>query len=164
MAAAFPIMMMTGAAVSAAGAIQQANQAKSAALYNATLKERDAGLALQQADRESQQVRWASARAQGGLVAGYGASGVATDTGSPLDVLAMSASQAKLDEETVLWNGKLKATGFMSGAALDRSQAKNVEQQGQLSAASYLIGGIGQSGYAYARTGAGREPLTQASS
>ena len=160
MAAAFPILMMAGAGLSAMGAIQQANAAKSAALYNATLKERDAGLAMQQADREAQQVRWASARAQGSLLAGYGASGITTDTGSPLDVLANSASQAKLDEETVLYNGKLKATGYMSGAALDRAQANNVEQQGQLSAASYLIGGAGQSGYAYARTGAGREPLT----
>src|SRR6185503_1580161 len=122
MAAAFPIMMLAGAAISAAGAIQQANAAKAASNYNAQLKERDAAIATSQADQEAQQVRWASARAQGSLIAGYGASGVSTDTGSPLDVLANSASQAKLDEETVLYRGKLKSTGYLSDAALFRNQ------------------------------------------
>src|ERR1043165_2962783 len=144
MAAAFPVMMMAGAALSAAGAIQQANAAKSAAFYNATLKERDAAIATSQSQQEAQQVRWASRRAQGSLLADYGASGVTTDTGSPLDVLANSASQAKLDEETVLYKGKLAATGYMSDAALFRNQGTVAEQQGQLQAASYLIGGAGQ--------------------
>jgi len=80
--------MMMGAALSAAGAIQQANAEKSAANYNAALKERDAAVATQQASQDAQQVRWQWARAQGSLLAGYGASGVTTDTGSPLDVLA----------------------------------------------------------------------------
>lgn len=162
MAAAFPIMMMAGAALSAAGAIQQANAEKSASLYNATLKERDAEIATEQAAQEAQQVRWASARAQGSLLANYGASGVTTDEGSPLDALANSASQAKLDEETVLYKGKLKSTGYLSDAALARFGGETAQQQGQLKAASYLIGGAGQAGYAGARAGAGREDLTSA--
>lgn len=156
MAAVFPIMMMAGAAISAAGAIQQANAEKSAASYNATLKERDAQIATAQATQEAQQVRWASARAQGALMAGYGASGVTTDEGSPLDVLANSASQAKLDEETVLYRAKLKSTGYLSDAALSRFAGKTAEQQGPLKAASYLLGGAGQASYAFARAGGGR--------
>jgi len=153
MAAAFPAIMMAGAAISAAGAIQQGNAAKAASVYNATLKERDAANATTQADQEAQQVRWAATRAQGSLLAGYGASGVSTDTGSPLDVLANSASQAKLDEQTVLYRGKMKSTGFLSDAALSRYQGTVAQQDSQLKAASYLIGGAGQASYAYARAG-----------
>ena len=151
MAAAFPAMMMAGAALSAYGAIQQGNQAKSAANYNAQLRTRDSAVALQQAGQEAQQVRWAGQRAQGSLLAGYGASGV-TSEGSPMDVLAASASQAKLDEETVLYKGRMKSTGFLESATLDRFQGENAQQQGQLQAASYLIGGAGHAGKAYAKT------------
>ena len=154
MAAAFPALMMAGAAISAAGAIQQGNAAKSAATYTATLKERDAAIATQQATQDAQQVRWAAARSQGFLLADYGASGVIAE-GSPLDVLANSASQAKLDEETVKYKGKLQATGFMSDAALARYGGTVAQQDSQLKAASYLIGGAGQSSYAFARAGGG---------
>ena len=147
MAAAIPALMLSGAAISAVGAISQANAQKAASSYNATLRERDATIATNQAGQDAQQVRWAAQRAQGSLVAGTGASGI-TQEGSPLDVLAMSASQAKLDEETVLYKGKLKASGYMSDAALSRAQGKVAMQQGELGAASYLIGGAGQAGYA----------------
>src|SRR5574341_861526 len=116
--------MLTGAAISAAGAMQQANAAKAAATYNANLKERDAAIATSQAQQQVQRVRWETIRSQGRAVAGYGASGVTTDTGSPLDVLANAASQAKLDEENVLYRGKLQATGYASEAALLRNQAE----------------------------------------
>jgi hypothetical protein len=146
-------MMIAGAAIQAYGAIQQGKQAKAAANYNAQLRTRDSQVALDQANQEAQQVRWAGQRAQGSLLADYGASGV-TSEGSPMDVLAASASQAKLDEETVLYKGRMKSTGFLSDAALNRVQGKNAVQQSQLNAASYLIGGAGQAGFAYARTGA----------
>ncbi len=161
MAFALPIMMLAGAAISAYGAIQQANAQKAASSYNAALKERDATVATQQADQEAQQVRWAGARARGSVIAGYGASGIATDTGSPLDVLAMSASQAKLDEETVLYKGKLRSTGYLSDADLYKNQGTVAKQQGELSAASYLISGAGQASYSGVRAGAGREYANQ---
>ena len=161
MAGAFPALMMAGAAISAAGAIQRSNAEKAAANYNAQLRERDATIATQQATQQAWQVQMQQRRAAGAIQAGYGASGV-TGEGSPLDVLAMSASQAKLDEETILYQGKLKATGYMSDAALARNQAIVAGQQGQLEAASYLVGGAGQAAYAGARAGAGRDALTTA--
>lgn len=150
MALAIPAMMMAGSAISAMGAISQANAQQAASSYNATIKEREAGLATEQATQDVQQVRWAAKRAEGSLLAGYGASGVTTDTGSPLDVLANSASQAKLDEETVLFKGKLKAMGLNAGAELDRTAGKTAKQQGPLNAASYLLGGAGQAAGTYA--------------
>lgn len=148
--AALPLIIMGGSAISAVGAISQANAQQAASSYNATLRERDALVATDQAGRDAEQVRRAGVRAQGSLLAGYGASGVATDEGSPLDVLAMSASEAKLDEETVLYKGRLKSMGYTDAAALDRAQGDVAQQQGYLNAASYLIGGVGKAGLASA--------------
>jgi hypothetical protein len=77
-------------------------------------------------------------------------------TSLSLDVLANSASQAKLDEEMVNYRVKMKSTGYLSDAALYRNQGIVAGQQGQLSAASYLLSNAGQAAYAYAQAGGGR--------
>lgn len=148
--AALPVIMMAGSALSAMGAISQANAAQASASYNAQLRENDARTATNQAGQDAAQVRREGLLAQGRAVAGYGASGVSTDEGSPLDVLAMSAGQAKLDEETVLYHGRLKATGYSQAASLERFSGKTAKEQGYLNAASYLIGGAGKAGATYA--------------
>jgi hypothetical protein len=149
MAVAIPFIMLAGAAISAMCALKQAEATKAASSYNAQLRERDASVALDQAGRDAERVRLEGRRAEGSLLAGYGASGVTLE-GSPLDVLAMSASQAKLDEETVLYKGRLKASGYSSAAELERFGGTTAEQQGTLNAASYLIGGAGKAGATYA--------------
>ncbi len=50
--------------------------------------------------------------------------------------------------------------GYLSDAALLKNQGIVAGQQGQLQAASYLVGGAGQSSYAYARAGGGSRDLT----
>ena len=150
--AAIPMMMMAGAGISAVGAISQANAQQAASSYNARLREVDAGVALEQADRDALQVRISGERAQGSVLAGFGASGVSTDEGSPLDVLASSASNAKLDEETVLYKGRLKASGYQSAAALERYSGDTAQKQGYMNAASYLIGGAGNAASTHAST------------
>ncbi|MGH8743488.1 MAG: hypothetical protein ACREUY_04340, partial [Burkholderiales bacterium] len=104
MAQAIPIIMLAGAALSAYGAIQQANAQKQASQFNAALNERNATIAVQQAGADALQVRRHAAQVQGAAVAGYGASGVTLE-GSPLDVLSDSAAQASLAESTVRYRG-----------------------------------------------------------
>jgi hypothetical protein len=152
--AALPAIMLMGSAISAMGAIGQANAQQAAHEYNATLRERDAVVSTNQANVEAERVRRASLQAEGSLLAGAGASGVTLE-GSPLDVLAMSASNAKLDEETVLYNGRLKAMGYTSDATLERQAGKVAKQQGYINAASYLVGGAGQAAYSAARINTG---------
>jgi len=149
--AVLPFIMLAGSAISAIGAVSQANAAKAAHTYNADLRERDAIVALNQSSVEAARVRRAGAQAQGSILAGFGASGVATDEGSPLDVLAYSAANAKLDEETVLYNGRLKAMGYRETATLERYAGTVAEQQGAINAASYLTAGAGQAAYTGAR-------------
>lgn len=149
MAVAIPMIMLAGAAVSAMGAVSQANAAKAAAGYTAQLRERDATVALDQSQQDAARVQRQGAQAQGSLLAGYGASGVATDQGSPMDVLQMSASQAKLDEETIRYKGRLRATGYGDEATLSRTSGETAQRQGTLNATSYLVGGAGRAGATY---------------
>lgn len=135
-------VMIGGAAISAAGAYSQGQAGKSAAEYNTRLRERDAVTALSQSNQEAIQFSQRAAQAHGTLLAGYGASGVATDEGSPMDALRMSAANAKLDEGTILYRGRLKATGYYDDAALNRIAGKTAEEQGYYnSASSLLVGG-----------------------
>jgi hypothetical protein len=159
--AAIPLVMLAGAAVSAIGAMSQANAAKAAHSYNATLRERDAIVATEQSGQDALRVQRHAAMEQGNILAGYGASGVATDEGSPLDVLRMSAANAKLDEGTVLYKGRLKATGYATDATLERRAGRTAEEQGYLNSASYALTGIGRAGATYE---AGRRPLNRGSS
>jgi hypothetical protein len=149
MAVAIPIMMAAGAAVSAYGAIQQANAQKSAAAFNASLNERNALVATQQATAEAERIRHSAARTQGAAVARFGASGL-TIEGSALDALADSAANAQLDMETVKYRGTLRAMGYHDSATLDRIAGKTAEEQGQLRAASEVLTGVGRAGATYA--------------
>jgi hypothetical protein len=144
------MLMLAGSALSSVGAISQANAAQASASYNAQLRENDARIATNQASQDAAQVRRQGLLTQGQAVAAYGASGVSTDEGSPLDVLSMSASQAKLAEETVLYHGRLKASGYQQAAALERVSGQTAKEQGYLNAARYIIGGAGQAGATYA--------------
>ena len=148
--------MMGGAAISAVGAVSQANATKAAASYNTALRERDATVALNQSSQDAIQFQARAARDHGTVLAGYGASGVATDDGSPMDALRMSVANAKLDEGTILYKGRLKATGYYDDAELNRRAGKTAEEQGYFNAASSLLVGGGRAAATYQ---AGRRPL-----
>ena len=152
MAVAIPFIMIAGAAISAYGAIQSAQAQKAASQYNAALNERNATIATQQAEADVQMHRRQVAQQEGAIIAGYGASGVTLE-GSPLDVLAMSETQAALDEKTIRYRANLKAMGYHDNATLDRMAGKTAEQQGYLNAASQFLTGVGQAGAASAAGG-----------
>lgn len=154
MAEAIAIATVAGAAVSAYGAYAQGEAANQAAQYNADLQARNATIAHQQGAAQAALVRRRAAQAQGAAEAAYGASGVSQE-GSPLEVLASSAAQAKLDEETVLYQSNLQAMGFQANEQLDRTAGDTARRQAQLNAASSFLTGVGQAGsnYMYAQKG-----------
>ena len=148
MAQVIPVMMLAGTAVSAVGAISQANAQQASHEYNARLNERSAVIAHQQANAEVEQIRRQSEKVQGTLQASFGASGL-TD-GNAVDVLAESASQAQLDIETVKYRSNLKVMGYHDSATLDRMAGKTSEEQGYLRSASEVLTGVGRAGASYA--------------
>jgi FtsP/CotA-like multicopper oxidase with cupredoxin domain len=148
MAAAIPIMMVAGAVISAVGAMSAAKAQSQAATYNATIADQNAQVSLSQATADAVTQQKQARQVEGSLIAGYGASGV-TIEGSPTDVLQMSVTNAALDEANILYNGRLKATGFANEAELNRRAAKTAKEQGYYNAASSLLTGAGHAAYGY---------------
>jgi len=144
MAMAIPIMMVVGAAVSAVGAVRQAQAQAGAARYNAQIAEQNSQIATAQGNAAAEAQSRDAQRKMGAMVASYGAAGVDVSSGSPADVLADSARSAALDNLTIRYNSKLRAMGFDQQAALDRSTADNADTAGYINATSSLLQGAGK--------------------
>lgn len=140
--AAFAIpLMVASTVISAAGAINQANSQASMSRYNAQIAQQNAGVAQAQGIAASEAQQRDAQRKIGAMVASYGASGVETDTGSPMDVLADSARQATLDKLTTQYNYALRARGYQTDSTLDSSAADNYETAGMWNATSSVLSG-----------------------
>lgn len=96
-----------------------------AATFNAQIAEQNAAIQREQEKTAVEAQQRTAARVMGSIVAGYGASGVQSDNGSPMDVLADSARTAELDKLTIQYNYELKARDYENQAALDRMNAAN---------------------------------------
>lgn len=156
MAAAAPALLIASTAMSAIGSIQQGNATASAARYNEAIEYRNATISRQQARAEADQKRKESLKQLGAARAGYAASGVTMD-GSPLDVLASSASEAELDRQNILYRGELAALGYEDSAYLYGQRASNARTAGYMGAASALLSGA----YTFSDRQADRQPQRQ---
>ena len=142
MAAALPFLSIAGTAMSVIGTLSQSRAQSQAAGYNAQISERNAQIALDQGAAELKQTKHANALRLGSIRAGYGASGISSSEGSPLDVLESSVMQAALEEQNVMYNANLRAQGYEDNASLSRTQAKNTMKGGMFAAAGQaLMGG-----------------------
>jgi hypothetical protein len=151
MAAAMAGMMVAGAVMQGIGAMQTAKAQSTAASYNANQATQNAQLSVSQANQDAARFAVQYRRHEGSMVAQFGASGLSAE--GTESVLADSASQAKLDEETIKYKGQLRAIGFYNTATLDRYSGTQATNQGQLAAASYILSGVGHAGASYAATG-----------
>lgn len=140
MAQAAPFLLAASVGMQAIGMIQQGQAQANAARYNAAIADRNAQIATDQANQDAQQQQRVARQRIGAIRAGYGASGVDV-AGSPLDVLADSASQAELDRQTILYKGKLRALGYSDSATLDRYSAGVAETAGYMGAGSAILTG-----------------------
>lgn len=151
-------VMIAGAGVAAAGAMSQGEAQASAARYNANLNDRNAITVNAQVANQVARQRQEAEMAHGSLLAGYGASGVSTDEGSPMDVLRMSIANAKLDEHNLYYAADLKKLGLADSARLDRMHAETAESQAGYNTASSLLTGAGNAYYANTVSNRGRAP------
>lgn len=152
MAALVTPLMLAGTVMSAVGAVQSGTAQTNAALYNARLNEMNAGVALDQAGADVVRFHRQNVKTTGAIVAGFGASGGSEDA---LAVLGDTAAQMNLDENTVKYQGQLRAFGYGQSAGLDRLQAQNAGQQGALHGASNLLTGAGNTAVYAAASGGG---------
>jgi curli biogenesis system outer membrane secretion channel CsgG len=135
------IASLAGSAISAMGAMQQANAAAAAAEYNAKIQEQNAQMARDQSSVVAGQKIRESRQRSAGIVAGTMQNGFEV-AGSPLDVLGQAETQGYLDYLTALYDGKVAATGYQNNANLYRMEAKSARQAGAIGAASAMVGGL----------------------
>lgn len=125
-------IMVAGAIVSTIGGVQQASYQRKAATYAATATQ-------DQARAEESRNRDQARRLLGAQQAAYAGSGVAADSGSPLDVAADSAAQAELDALTIRHGGRVRSDYYRAEAA-----------QAKASIPTTILGGALAAGSAYA--------------
>lgn len=156
--AALPlILLVAGTAVTALGAVENADAQRRAANTNADNARNAAAIGIDQGNAQAA-IQARQSRAQLDQArATYGASGVDENAGSPVDVLQASVMNASLDNQTIKYNARVKAFGFTNEAASYGTQATASQQAGYIAAGSDILTG-GSKVYAargYSSGGAG---------
>jgi hypothetical protein len=121
----------TNAAIAKAGAynnaaIQQKADAEAQAdEYNATIAVKNSIYAGYERDVALAEIDRTAYRTNGSLIAGYGASGVSSNSGSALDVLADSTASAARDRLNSAFNYDVQIQNYKDQATLDNMAANN---------------------------------------
>lgn len=134
-------LAVAGTAMSAVSAITQGQSEASADKYNASIASQNAISVQQQAEGAAQIQQEQAKRTLGAATAAYGASGIVSGTGTPLDVLANSAGAAERDRQNIIYKGQLQAAGYEDQSSLDRSAATNALDSGYMKATGVLLSG-----------------------
>lgn len=141
MAVALPYLMVAGSVMSAIGAIQQGQAAKSAAEYNATIAMQNAEIARSNARAKAQQQERETYLRLGSIRANQGASGGTANEGSVLDVIGDVAAQSELEKQQIIYQGELQARGFQNEATLETFAGDTKQTAGYWKAGSELLSG-----------------------
>lgn len=123
---------------SAVGKLTAGNANSAADQFNASVADQNASLAGTQGAAQLAQQQLDAQRKLGAIKAGFGASGVTT-SGSVLDVLADSYTQAETDANTIAFNTKVKQAGYQNTSALDTAKSGYDENAGYVGAASSAL-------------------------
>lgn len=145
MAPAIPIIALSlaaiGTGVSVYSAIKQGQYAQASADYNSKIARQNAETARKQGIEAQMMADRQTRQKLGTLTAGYGASGVASDTGSALDILKSSASQAKLEAANVRYGYDMKGLGYGNQALLSSMEGDAASSSAKWNAAGALFSG-----------------------
>lgn len=147
-----------GTGVSMYGASQQADAQQKAANYQAQVARNNAQVASQNAQavqdqaavKAKQDLRVSTMRASAQRAA-LGASGVALDSGSAMDVTAATAGAGMQTAQNDTYQGQLSARSYLAQASnydatagLDTIAGQNAGSAGQIAMASSFLGGASQ--------------------
>ena len=143
MAWAGAVISLIGGAVGASGQREAGEAGGKAYDFNATINEQNAVRAREAADAYILSQKRDATRAVGAQQAGYAASGVSGGSGSALDVLADSTTQALLDQHRRKYQGELEYQDQMNQAKVNRMNARTVRKGGQAAAAATVLGAVG---------------------
>lgn len=159
------VLMLAGTAVSAVGSIvqgqQQAKMAQAEGETNARIAEMQAAQVKQSAEYEASKIARAKRQALSRSQMLYAKSGVLISEGSPLEVMADTATQYEMDINATRYNADVTAQRLNYEAAVSRNlsnaQARAYKTAGYFGAASTILTGA-SSMY---KPGYGGAPKTQ---
>ena len=114
-----------GAVAGIAGTVSQGMSAKAAGNYNAKLSENQADQEIAAGNYEADRGLEAARRRLASQKVSYAASGVAADSGSPLEVAAEDTKQAALDDMVIRFNARARARGLQGQARGERIGGRN---------------------------------------
>jgi hypothetical protein len=142
------------------GHLAQGSAEGKAADYNATIARRNEQIAIEQGNLDAENQRRKAIMTMGAARSLYGASGV-TGEGSPIDVLANSAANAEIDNQTIKYKARLRALGYQDTADLDSASASAARSNGYSDAIGTLLGGSLDlyRNYPYGSVGGGDYPV-----
>lgn len=122
---------------------QASKAAQASANYNAQIAAQNATIAGQQGEAVAAAQARTAERSIGAMIAGFGASGVQGDTGSPMDVFSDAVRSATMDNLNIKYNYALKGLGFDNLAVLDTAAATGYSSAGKLNMMADAAKGIG---------------------
>ena len=116
--------------------------------YNAKVADINAGMALQQADRQEEQARRESRQDLGAQRASIAQSGTGFG-GSNADIVRQSTTNAEMDALNIRYGGAVEATSYRNegtaeryNAKLSKAAAKSARVSGYLNATTHVVNGI----------------------
>lgn len=129
-----------GGGQKAMGALYQGNMESSQLDQQAGMQRENARMAREKGASDADRQQIIAGHKIGAMHAGYGASGVSSQSGSVLDVLRMSAANAERDRLTILHGSNLRALNFENQAVMDEFGAKAALQAGYFNALTAVTG------------------------
>lgn len=116
-----------GAVAGVAGTVSSAMSSRAAGNYNAKLSANQAEQEIAAGNYEADRGKEAARRRLAAQKVSYAASGVAADSGSPLEVAAEDTKQAALDDMVIRFNARTRARGLRGEAAGSRMSGRNAQ-------------------------------------
>jgi len=149
MAAIGVIASFAATAASVGSALQQGQQAKSAADYNAAALRATAisteNVGAQKAADQLMKAR----RLEASQVAAAGAGGVSPSTGTPLTIEGQTAEMGELDSLRIINNAQRTAWGYQTQANITEMEGEEAQKASYIKAGSTLLGGASSAYYGY---------------
>lgn len=137
-------MIMGGSGLTTMGDIAQGETTNNMLKYNANVQIQNAANARAAAALNANKQSIMAQKTLGAIQANYGASGVEGTSGSVMDVMAASASNAELDRQNILYGGEIKAINSENQASMDRFEGSQAVSAGYLNAVASMATAGGQ--------------------
>lgn len=141
------ILMAAGTTMSAIGQVRAGKQQAAAEEYNARVAESQIKAVQTASASEQAKLNRQKSQMLSSQRAAYAKAGVRLDEGSPLEVMADTATEYELDLATSRYNANVQTNQLQSEANYRRQVGKQAKMSGYYGAGATLLTNFGRIGY-----------------